>query len=367
MLSLKKKDPIDSKGVDPIRFLESMKRYLPLLFLSLASFASAEETLEQETLLWEEGPSVLEYTLFLQEALTASDWWSAIDCAEVISKEFADSPFAIEAPYSIGEAYFHLGQFELANENFSKYLTNNSSPKHFEEAISYKFRIAEEFRHGAKKPLFGSHKLPKILSGDDDALLIYDDVIAAFPHHELAAQSLFGKALIQEKQQDFKPCLETLDLLIRRFPKHPLAIDAYAEKARVYLSQSEGKDLDPALLDLAELNLRKFRIAFPREEKITTVEKDLASMQEIFAENLMETGRFFQKTGKIPASILYYQKVISTYPLTEAAKKAEEKLALLVPNEKTTEEKNLDPASEAILEKEELPTETSLDASDIDP
>ncbi len=86
--------------------------------------------------------------------------------------------------------------------------------------------------------------------------------------------------------------------------------------------QCREKSLDPALLDLADVNIRKFRLAFPREGRIAGAEKDYAEMLEIFAEHLMETGRFFQKTKKTPASIIYYSKVLSKYPETPSGKRS---------------------------------------------
>lgn len=301
-----------------------MKRYLLFpLCCALSLFA-----LEEEDLTWEDegGPSVLEYNIALQEALQSQNWWSAIDYAEFISYNFPKSPFALETAYIIGEAYYKMGQLEIANERFTDYLNRSASPKHFEEAIHYKFNIAEQFKNGVKKPLFGSHKLPKIVSAEEDALKIYDDVITAFPHDEIAAKSLLGKAQIQVKFEDYKPSLEMLDVLIRRFPKHDLAAQAFLEKSHAYLMQCKEKSLDPALLDLADVNLRKFRLAFPREVRITEAEKDFAHMQEIFAGHLMEIGRFFEKTHKVPASIIYYSKVLSQYPTTEAAASAKERL-----------------------------------------
>ena len=298
-----------------------MKRYLLYPFLAVLSLGAMEEEF-----IWDGGPSVLDYTVCLQEAMAEEDWWSAVDYAEIISSKFSKSPFALDTAYIIGEAYYKLGQLELANERFTEYLSKSASPKHFEEAIHYKFNIAEQFRNGAKKPLFGSHKLPKILSGEEDAISIYDDVITAFPHDEIAAKALLGKAEIQRRLEDYKPSLETLDLLIRKFPKHDLAAAAFLEKSHLYLLQAKDRSLDPALLDLAELNLQKFQLAFPREERIAETAKDLARIQEIFADHLMEVGRFFEKTHKIPASILYYSKVLSQYPNTESAVAAKEKL-----------------------------------------
>lgn len=304
-----------------------MNRIL-LCFLCISCSLSS---LEEEDLIWNEEPSVLDYTAFLQESLQKQDWWSVIDYAEIISYHFPKSPFAIETAYLIGEAYYKLGHLELANERFTEYLSRVASPKHFEQAIHYKFNIAEQFRNGVKKSLFGSHKLPKIISAKEDALTIYDDVITAFPHDEIAAKALLGKAQIQTEFEDYKLSLESLDLLIRRFPRHDLAAQAFVEKSHVYLRQCQDQNLDPALLDLADLNLRKFRLAFPRESRIAEAEHDFAQMEEVFAEHLMKIGRFFEKTKKIPASILYYSKVLSQYPNTEVASQAKAKLEQLQP------------------------------------
>jgi outer membrane protein assembly factor BamD (BamD/ComL family) len=286
--------------------------------------------LEEHELSWdEEGPSVLEFQTYLQEAIETQDWWAVIDYADLISYHFPQSPFAEETSFLIGEAYFKMGQLELANEFFTTYLNHVTSPKRFEDAVQYKFTIAEQFKSGAKKPLFGSHKLPKMMSGKEDAIQIYDDVITTLPHHEIAVRSLIGKAQLQAEFEDFKPSLETLDLLIRRFPKHDLAAQAHVEKSHVYLMQCHEKSLDPALLDQADVNLSRFRLAFPREPRLAEIEKELSQMKEIFAQHLFDTGKFFEKTKKIPAANIYYSKVVAKYPDTKAAEDAKAKLESL--------------------------------------
>ncbi|HSX25765.1 MAG TPA: outer membrane protein assembly factor BamD [Chlamydiales bacterium] len=303
-----------------------IKKAICLFLASLSSLGA----LEENELVWDtpQGFSVQEYNSALQDAIAAQDWWTVVDYAEMISYNFPTSPFAQDASFVIGEAYYGLGQLEYSNEAFSAYL-NYPSPKRFEDAIEYKFMIAEQFANGAKKRLFGSHKLPAWLSAKEDALKIYDEVIAALPHSEMSARSMLSKAKIQVEFEDYKPGLETLDLLIRRFPKNDLAAEAFLEKNRIYLLQCQAQNLDPDRLDLADVNLRKFRLAFPREPRLVEAEKILAQMQEIFAQNLLDTGYFFEKTKKIPASIIYYTKVIANYPNTEAAIAARQKLEAL--------------------------------------
>lgn len=300
-----------------------MKRFLFLLFIFPLL------ALEESDLTWEDtGPSVQEYNSALQQAIDTQDWWAVIDYATIISYNFATSPFASESGFVMGKAYFELKQFEYANECFTAYL-KEASPKHFEEAIVYKFEIAELFAHGAKKRLFGSPKMPAWVPAKEDAIKIYDEVIASMPHSDIAVTSLLQKAKLQAYFEDFKPSIETLDLLIRRFPKHDLAAESYLEKNRVYLTQCQMQNLDPDFLDLVDVNLKKFKDAFPREPRIAEAEQIAQNIEELFAQNLFETGCFFAKTKKVPASLLYFNKVISKYPNTEAAQAAREKMETL--------------------------------------
>ncbi len=300
-----------------------MKKIIASCFVCIMPLLS----LEVEDLSWEDtGPSAQEFHSLLQQAIDEKNWWSVIDYADILSYHFPTNPFAQDSSFLIGEAYLQLDQPSLANQYFTVYLNQTNSPKHFEKAIEYKFHIAERFRQGEKKPLFNSHKGPKLLSTQDDALAIYDEILATLPHSEFAARALLGKAQIQKEQEDYKPSIETLDLLIRRFPKHDLAAAAYLEKLNVYYMQCQGKSIDPAILDLAELNIRKFKAAFPREERIKDAEKYLSKMEEIFAEHLLETGLFFKKTKKNPAAEIYFNKVISKFPKTTAATVAQKNL-----------------------------------------
>jgi outer membrane protein assembly factor BamD (BamD/ComL family) len=306
-----------------------MKKSVFILIASVSTLVA----LEEDELVWENtGPSVQEYNSALQQAIASENWWSVIDYANILSYNFPTTPFAQEASYLMGEAYYKLNQLEYSNECFTAYLNHVSSPKHFEEAIEYKFNIAEQFAHGAKKRLFGSPKMPAWVPAKEDSIQIYDEVIAALPHSDFAVRALLSKARVQTYFEDYKPSIETLDLLIRRFPKHDLAAEAYLEKGKVYLMQCQAQNLDPDILDLTEVNLRKFRLAFPREPRLAEAEKNLSEMEEIFAQNLFETGNFFERTKKIPASVIYYHKVITKYPKTEAAAASREKLEVLQPS-----------------------------------
>lgn len=263
---------------------------------------------------------------YMQEAIDEEDWWGAVDFGEVVLYNFPHSPLAQEIPFQVGQAYLKMGQFELANQTFTAYLHEARSPKFFEEALKYKLQIADYFREGGKRRLFGSHKLPALLPADDEALEIYDEIIATLPHHEMAARALIGKGKVQVRLEEFKESIESFQLLIRRFPGHELAAEAYLQINKTYLEQCKAEHLDPDLLDLAEVNLRKFQQAFPRDGRVVEAKEAWKAMAELFAAALFETGEFYERTKKPTASAIYYRKILSSYPETQTALKARERL-----------------------------------------
>ncbi len=310
-----------------------MKKWLTIFCAALTPLLAQEEGEDFAF----EGTSVQEFNGFLQEAFAAQDWWGVVDYGAILVNDFSDTPFAKEAPFSIAEGYFNLEQYEMSNEMFSSYLASTAMPRYFEEAIRYKFEIAERFAHGAKLRLFGSPKMPAWLPAKEEAIEIYNDVIAALPHADITAQALLSKSRLQFELEDYKPSVETLDLLIHRFPKHDLAAEAYLEKTRNYLAQCKAQKLDPDILDMADLNIRRFRLAFPREPRVAEAELAYAGMQEVFAESLYETACFFERFGrtkKTDAAQIYFRNLISKYPNTKAAKAAQAKLRPIVQTEK---------------------------------
>ncbi|MGD0664477.1 MAG: tetratricopeptide repeat protein, partial [Rhabdochlamydiaceae bacterium] len=260
--------------------------------------------------------------------------------ANIIIKNFPDTPFYQESYYFLAQAYFGMKDYDIANHHLSNYLRKQTALQHFRDAIDLKFQIAEKFRDGYKKHIGGIELLPKWMPAKEDAIKIYDEVISAFPNDDLAARALFGKGMLQLEDDDYTASVETYQTLIRKFPKHSLAPDAYVEIARVYLIQSQEKFPDADCMDLASINLRKFRQDFPMDARVEEAEKIFGGMQEVFAESFYEIAQFYERAKKPHASILYYSKIIKSYPNTKSAELSKKRLNVLrPPGEAETHEK----------------------------
>ncbi|MBY0529208.1 MAG: outer membrane protein assembly factor BamD [Rhabdochlamydiaceae bacterium] len=322
--------------------------------------------------------SVQEHYSAALDAYQKKEWDTVITQSIIVLRNFPTTPFAQDILFYLGVGYFHKKEFDQSNKMLTRYLKKQSTPKHFEEAIHTKFQIAEQFHHGAKKHVLGWDSLPKWIPARDEAIAIYDEVITALPHHELAARALYGKAQLLLKTEEYKSSIETYQMLIRRFPKHPLSVDSYIGIGQVYLIQSQDQYPDQDYLDLAEINLRKFRQDFPGEDKVAIAEGMLLNMKEVYASHLYDIARFYERTHKPHASHIYYTRIIAKYPETKVAGLAGKRLQKLKitpeparPSELPVEKESLSPpAPEAPSSLMNLPAPreiVQLEMNDLSP
>lgn len=261
--------------------------------------------------------------------LHENNWGEALQNYMVIITHFPQSPFYADSLFNSGVCYFFLGDFDVANKQFEKYLNLGGTLKHFEKVFEFKFYIAEYYSKGSKKHLFGFKQLPKLMPAKTDALALYDEVIASLPSREIAAQALFGKASCLRSRREYKEGIEALQTITRRFPKNSLAADAFLLISDIYLEESRLESQNPDLIALAQINVGRFKKSFPGEERIQQSEENLVKMQEVFARSLYTTGRFYERKKKPHASRIYYTEAIKRYPETDSATKSRQRLAQL--------------------------------------
>jgi len=270
--------------------------------------------------------SVTEHYDLGHQCLFENKWDESLKNFMVIVSYFDTSPFYSDALFYTGVCHYFLGEYDLANAQFTKYLDLGGNLKYFEKVFEFKYYIAEQFANGYKRRPFGLRQLPRVLSSKSNALDLYDEVIASLPTRDLAAKALFGKAGILRGRREFRESIETLQTLTRRFPKHSLAADAYLTISEIYLEQSRLESQNPDLLALAQINLTRFYKSFPGDERILQGERHQQSMKEVFAQSLYDTGRFYEKKKKKPASQIYYVEAVRKYPDTLAAEKSLKRL-----------------------------------------
>lgn len=295
---------------------------------SISSFANAQDMKSSHAEFAPKMSAAEHYNAGMQ-AIEQQNWRTALRNFTTISLFFPDSNNAEDAFYFQAVCNYHLMEYDMANKLFSDYLGQKMRLRYFEEALAYKLAIADKFKEGERKRLFDSSKMPKWVAAREDAVTIYDELASMVPTHEIAAKALFAKADFHHKNGDADEALEAYQDLIKRFPKHPLASDAYLGINEVYYGQSHTEFQNPDLLQLARLNLKRFQQNFPRDPKIEEAKKYLADIEEIHARGLYETGMFYERTKRPTASVIYYVTAVEKFPNAPSTAQCKKRLLKL--------------------------------------
>lgn len=264
-------------------------------------------------------------------AIQANKWKEAAFQFRIVTTNSGNSPLAQEAYYYLGVAEYNLNELDIANDAFSDYLRTKNNPKYFQDAIQYKYDIAEKFANGGKKRMFGTKQLPKWASGRSLAIKIYDEVIAALPSNDLAARALYSKAQLHWDMREYREGIDNFMMVIKRFPKHELAPESYIAISDLYVEQSQKEFQNPDILAFAEINQRRFKHDFPRDARLSKVEANVLQIKENYALGLYNTGQFYERKESPKAAIIYYQNAIKQFPETQTALRCKERLNVLAP------------------------------------
>ncbi|MGR3973700.1 MAG: outer membrane protein assembly factor BamD [Candidatus Rhabdochlamydia sp.] len=276
---------------------------------------------------------VEEYNTLLLKAVELSEWNEVIKQAQFILKNFPQTSLSQEAFYFLACAYFELQEFDTANSYLTSYLGKSTPLPHFREAIHLKFEIAEKFREGHLQRIGGISFFPKWAEATEEAIHIYEEVISAFPHDEIAAQAFLGKGYLLLRQGSYAASIEAYETIIQRFPRHPLVPVAYVDIMHVYLTQAKVQYPNQNDLDLAELQLKRFNHDFPLDPRKEALEACFLQIQEVFANHFYDLAQFYERMKKPGASILYYMKIVKAFPHTPTARRCEQRLKVLQPQE----------------------------------
>lgn len=263
------------------------------------------------------------------QAYEKKDWDAAASNFGIVAANFPNSPQGPECSFFQGVSFFEMSEFEFANDAFNNYLKANCQPKYFEQTMDYKYAIANAFCQGAYRRPFSTRQLPKCLPGRNIAVQIYDEIIQAMPCHDYAAQSLWTRGHMLWEDAAYQDSIESFQTLIRRFPKHELTPQAYVAINQVFLTEAEWEFQNPDLLQLAEINLKKFKQEFPRDERVLEAENDLLTLKETYASGLWKTGRFYEGQGAPQAAVIYYLNAVKQFPETNIAERCQARLQYL--------------------------------------
>jgi outer membrane protein assembly factor BamD len=114
--------------------------------------------------------------------------------------------------------------------------------------------------------------------------------------------------------------------LVESFPDDTLSDDAALEAARDYLKLWRKPTLDPTYGETALATYNTLLSLYPQSPLIPEARKELAEVEEMFAQKGYLTGVYYYRRKAYDSGIIYFKDVVAKWPASAAARQAQLRL-----------------------------------------
>jgi outer membrane protein assembly factor BamD len=307
------------------------------LFLSLSAASNAADVVWTPETGWKiEGsaladlntPDARNAVALMNKARTAEEKGrqrTALKYYSRVTKKYANSLYAPEAHYRIGNLRLERKQYTKAFQAFQAVATQYPSTKRFNELIGKQYHIAALLVDGARNRVWG------IFPGStnrEKAVEYFETLLFEAPYSDYAPLALMNIAVAHQRFKNTEEAIDALDRLINTYPQSLLMPDAYLKLAQAHSSLAQGPFYDQGSTRDAITYFEDFLILFPADPNIASAEKGLDQMKKVLAESKVKMADFyFFKRDNYKAARVFYNEAITVYPDSDIATKARERLA----------------------------------------
>jgi len=252
-----------------------------------------------------------------------SDWQNALTAFRkyLASKPVNENARLSDAYFRTADCYFKTGEHLSAAEYYDKGLEMNLAELDyalFQKGIAYGFagkgekkiesllKLLEMYKGKSTYESVAVYELAKAYSLKDEnekALKQYKRLISEFPNSEYVGASMLQSGGILNKQQKYQEALDQLELVIQKFPKTEIGLEAVMTITEICKNKGDMDCLDRlkkipwANVSLAKLDSSAFSIAKAafQSEKYADANRELAKYIQKYPDGIFILDAHFYK------------------------------------------------------------------------
>jgi outer membrane protein assembly factor BamD (BamD/ComL family) len=210
-----------------------------------------------------------------------------------------------------------------AVRQYDKFLDDYPASPLRDAALEREFGVASDYLAGRKKPFL----LVFRISGYEDGVKIMDKIGDRAGTADIAKRALLAVAQSHEKRREYNEAYLKWSEISTRWPTGQMGKDALLAMSRNKYAAYRGPDYDGSSLISAKSYYENFKLRYPEEAQQIKVDDILSRIGEQLAEKQLKIARYYDKSGSTGPANMYYQLVVDSWPQTQAAQTAKQKLS----------------------------------------
>lgn len=176
---------------------------------------------------------------------------------------------------------------------------------------------------GQSGPLFAAGVRELNLKHWSNAISAFEKLATDLPARDSLlplTQYYLGKARIGSSE--FLLAAQAFTKVAENFPEDSLADDSMYESARAYQRLWRSPELDSQYGTTAQASFRTLAAVYPDSPRRKDAERELASLEEMFATKEYLAGYYYFRRKAYDPAILYFKVVVNTFPESVKARDA---------------------------------------------
>ena len=244
---------------------------------------------------------------------------------KALVKRYGQSFLAPKAQRKAGQLLEKHGDHDKAYDAYSYYLTKYPQGEDFDAVVDSMFKIAKLFLEGEKRRLFGVPVAASMVR----AQAMFEGIVKNAPFSKLAPLAQFNVGQAMEKQGEYPKAIDAYQMVYTKYPNDPVAADALYQVGYVRAREAREGSYDPATNRKAREAFEDFMARYPNSEKVAQARENIKGLETGTNKNTLDIAKFYDKTKKFKAAVIYYNDVIKGQPGTPEADYAKGRIEAL--------------------------------------
>jgi outer membrane protein assembly factor BamD len=244
---------------------------------------------------------------------------------KALVKRYSLSFLAPKAQRKVGILLEKHADYDKAFEAYNFYLTKYPQGEDFDSVVESMFKIGKLFLEGQRKKVMGVPFLPSMSRAQN----MFETIVKNAPYSKYAPLAQFNVGQALEKQGDYPKAIEAYQQCVNKYPGDAIADDALYQVGYVRLRESREGSYDRATANKARESFEDFIARYPDSEKVPQARENLTSLEGGQTKGQLDVAKFYDKTKKFKAAVIYYNDVIKSQPGTPDAEYAKTRIEAL--------------------------------------
>jgi len=250
------------------------------------------------------------------------DYDRALDEFNKLIKHYPNSRWAAEGQYHRGLVLEKQGDVGKAAEAFRTLIDRYPYSDRLNDAVEHEFELAEAMLEGKKTRFLGMEIIP----AQDTAADLYRHIVRSAPYGPYGDIAQFRIGDAELAQGNFEEAEQAYQGVIDEYPNSEYAPKAKFKIAQVSYKSAFKEEHHLVKTDDALDRFEGFKRAYPDSFLQFEADDAIQALREKKAVDIYEIASFYQHRKKYNSAKLYFNDIVRSFPETETAKQARERL-----------------------------------------